>query len=46
MSQAIGHDPDDVEIESSRAPLMDHLIELRKRLIICVVAVVIGFIGC
>ena len=46
MSQAIGHDPDEVEIESSRAPLMDHLIELRKRLIICVVAVVIGFIGC
>ncbi|HKP79235.1 MAG TPA: twin-arginine translocase subunit TatC [Phenylobacterium sp.] len=35
--------PDEAEIEASRAPLLDHLIELRKRLIICVVAVVIGF---
>ena len=38
------HDED--EIESSRAPLMDHLIELRGRLIVCVVAFVVGFIGC
>ncbi len=37
---------DDAEIESSRAPLLDHLIELRKRLIICVVVIVIGFIIC
>jgi sec-independent protein translocase protein TatC len=37
---------DEDEIEASRAPLMDHLIELRGRLVICVVAFVIGFIGC
>jgi sec-independent protein translocase protein TatC len=37
---------DDADIEASRAPLMDHLIELRGRLIICCVAIVIGFIGC
>ncbi|MFN3353786.1 MAG: twin-arginine translocase subunit TatC [Brevundimonas sp.] len=37
---------DEAEIEASRAPLMDHLIELRGRLIVCVVAFVIGFIGC
>ncbi|CAN7629251.1 twin-arginine translocase subunit TatC [Caulobacter sp. LjRoot300] len=42
MTNAIGHDPED-EIEASRAPLMDHLIELRRRLIICVVALFVGF---
>ena len=41
-----GLDRDEDEIEASRAPLMDHLIELRGRLVICVVAFVIGFIGC
>lgn len=35
--------PDETHIEASRAPLMDHLVELRQRLIICVVALVIGF---
>jgi sec-independent protein translocase protein TatC len=30
------------EIEASRAPLLEHLIELRKRLVICVVALVLG----
>lgn len=34
------------ELETSRAPLMDHLIELRHRLIICVVAVLVGFVVC
>jgi sec-independent protein translocase protein TatC len=34
------------EIESSRAPLLDHLIELRKRLIISVVAVAVAFGVC
>ncbi|MEZ5937661.1 MAG: twin-arginine translocase subunit TatC [Hyphomonadaceae bacterium] len=29
------------EVEASRAPLMDHLIELRNRLIWCIVAVVV-----
>ena len=37
---------DEAEIEASRAPLMDHLIELRKRLVICVVAFVIAFLVC
>jgi sec-independent protein translocase protein TatC len=37
---------EDEEIESSRAPLMDHLIELRSRLIICAWAVAIGFAIC
>lgn len=35
---------DDNEIEASRAPLLEHLIELRKRLVICVVALVLGCI--
>ncbi len=39
-------DVDEAEIEASRAPLMDHLIELRGRLVICVVAFVIAFIAC
>ena len=37
---------DDDEIEASRAPLLDHLIELRRRLIVCVAAVAIGFGVC
>ncbi|HWE99229.1 MAG TPA: twin-arginine translocase subunit TatC [Caulobacteraceae bacterium] len=37
---------DDEEIEASRAPLLEHLIELRKRLIICAIALVIGFGVC
>lgn len=39
-------DSDEAEIEASRAPLMDHLIELRKRLMICVVTFAIAFILC
>jgi sec-independent protein translocase protein TatC len=38
--------PEDDEIEASRAPLLDHLIELRKRLIICVLAILAGFALC
>jgi len=34
---------DEADIEASRAPLLDHLIELRKRLIICVAAIIVGF---
>lgn len=37
---------DEAELEASRAPLLEHLVELRKRLIVCVFALVIGFIGC
>ncbi len=38
--------PNDDEVEASRAPLLDHLVELRKRLLVCVVTVVLGFVGC
>ena len=34
------------EIEASRAPLLDHLIELRGRLIICSAALAVGFVAC
>ncbi len=37
---------DEHEIESSRAPLMDHLVELRQRLIISIAALIIGFLAC
>jgi sec-independent protein translocase protein TatC len=37
---------DDDEIEASRAPLMDHLIELRQRLIRALIAFVIMFFLC
>ena len=40
------HNYDDAEIEASRAPLLDHLVELRSRLIICVLAMAIGFAIC
>jgi sec-independent protein translocase protein TatC len=36
----------DEDIEASRAPLLDHLIELRQRLIICVSALAVGFVIC
>jgi hypothetical protein len=39
-------DYDDAEIEASRAPLLDHLVELRSRLIICVIAMGIAFAVC
>ncbi|HZL00604.1 MAG TPA: twin-arginine translocase subunit TatC [Caulobacteraceae bacterium] len=37
---------DDNEIEASRAPLLDHLIELRRRLIISAAALAVGFLVC
>ncbi|MBK6703841.1 MAG: twin-arginine translocase subunit TatC [Caulobacteraceae bacterium] len=37
---------DDEEIEASRAPLLDHLAELRDRLLWSLGAVVVGFIAC
>jgi len=37
---------DESEIEASRAPLLDHLIELRSRLIICAAALAVGFVVC
>lgn len=35
---------DESEIEASRAPLLDHLIELRKRLIWCVASFAVAFL--
>ena len=35
---------DDTEIEASRAPLLEHLAELRTRLIICIAAIAVGFV--
>jgi sec-independent protein translocase protein TatC len=34
------------EVEASRAPLIDHLIELRSRLIRAMIAIFIAFVGC
>ncbi len=39
-------DTDEDEIEASKAPLLDHLIELRKRIIYSVLALFVGFIIC
>jgi sec-independent protein translocase protein TatC len=36
----------DEDIDKSQAPLLDHLIELRQRLIYCVIGFVIALIGC
>jgi len=37
---------DEAHIESSRAPLLDHLIELRKRLIWSLLGFVVSFVAC
>ena len=37
---------EDDEIESSRAPLIEHLIELRTRLFKAVIALLVAFVGC
>ncbi len=37
---------DEAEIEASRAPLLEHLAELRRRLIICAIALGVAFMGC
>ncbi len=39
-------DRDEADIEGSRAPLMEHLVELRSRLIVCAVALAAGFVFC
>jgi sec-independent protein translocase protein TatC len=38
--------PDEAAIEATRAPLMEHLVELRDRLIWCVGSIGVGFIIC
>jgi sec-independent protein translocase protein TatC len=42
----LSHPEDDSEIEASRAPLMEHLVELRRRLIVCAAALAVGFFFC
>jgi sec-independent protein translocase protein TatC len=42
----VNYEPDEAEIEASRAPLLDHLIELRKRLIVCLLALGAAFLLC
>lgn len=37
---------DEAEIEASKAPLLDHLIELRRRLIYSLLALLAGFLAC
>jgi sec-independent protein translocase protein TatC len=37
---------DEGEIEASRAPLMDHLVELRRRLVVSIAAFAVAFIVC
>lgn len=37
---------DESDIESSRAPLMEHLVELRQRLIVSIAALLVGFLAC
>lgn len=39
-------DTDEAEIEASKAPLLEHLIELRKRIIWSVLALFFGFVIC
>jgi sec-independent protein translocase protein TatC len=49
MTKKISPDVDDTlddEVEASRAPLMEHLTELRTRLIRLVIVLAIGFIVC
>jgi len=40
------NEPVEDEIEASRAPLMEHLIELRKRLMWAILAILIAFLVC
>lgn len=42
----MSHIDDESEIEASRAPLMEHLVELRSRLIVCAAALTLGFLVC
>ena len=41
-----GVDDHEDEIEASRAPLLEHLVELRQRLIRCVIAFAVAFVIC
>lgn len=37
---------DEAEIEASRAPLLEHLVELRSRLIVSIAAILVAFLVC
>ena len=39
-------DPDRARIEATRAPLLEHLIELRRRLLWSLAALGVAFAGC
>ena len=47
-SSEAGQDRDDNgnELESSRMPLIEHLLELRQRLLWAIVAIAVAFVGC
>ncbi|MFW2851903.1 twin-arginine translocase subunit TatC [Sphingomonas sp. TX0543] len=34
------------ELDDTKAPLLDHLIELRRRLLYCIAALILAFFGC
>src|SRR5690606_26378085 len=38
--------PGQDDIDASKAPLMDHLIELRQRLVHALIAIFVGFVVC
>jgi sec-independent protein translocase protein TatC len=42
----MSREDDEKEIEATKAPLMEHLIELRSRLIKALIAFAIAFVGC
>jgi sec-independent protein translocase protein TatC len=42
----MSRDDEEKEIEATKAPLMEHLIELRSRLIKALIAFAIAFVGC
>ncbi|WP_420431744.1 twin-arginine translocase subunit TatC [Hyphobacterium sp.] len=46
MNKDVDPPAEDDEVEASRAPLLEHLSELRVRLIRLVIVLAIGFIGC
>ena len=46
MSDVVVKDDEDDELQASAAPLLDHLIELRQRLIVSLAAIAVGFAIC